>query len=113
MCVNMNVNGYSYSTYLKPTTEMTDTKFPAHLRKTIHVPELVFDTLSLGSETRQECIGGGCCSSDTTLKWKCHGLQRLEEFRSDCRVTLVGEIILGFQRVSYLFFCYVRQDIAA
>ena len=57
MCVNMNVNGYSYSTYLIPTTEMTDAKFNVHLRKGIYVPALVFDTLSLGSETRQDCIG--------------------------------------------------------
>ena len=103
MCVNMNVNGYSYSTYLIPTTEMKDAKFNAHLRNAIYVPELVFDTSWLGSETRQECIGEGCCSSDTTLQRRCHGLKRLEAFKRECRVTLVGDIILGFKRVSYLF----------
>ena len=72
--------------------------------KAFYAPELVFDTLSLGSETGQDCIGEGCCSSDTTLQRRCHGLKRLEAFKRECRVTLVGDIILGFQRASYLFF---------
>ena len=104
MCENMNVNGYSYSTHPIPTTEMTGAKLIPHLRKAIYVPELVFDTSWLGSETRQDCIGEGCCSSDTTLQRRCHGLKRLEAFLRDCRVGLVGDIIPGFERVSYLFF---------
>ena len=92
---------------------MEDAKFPALVHKAIYARELVFKTSSLGSENRQDCIGKRCCSSDTTLQRKCHGLKLVEALKRDYRVTFVGDVIFGFQPVPYLFFWYGGQDFAA